>query len=568
MSPALLGRRDSTVSADELFAHADALRAAVDTGGSELDPALTQRARGVLDRVEARMARGGRQTVVAFAGATGSGKSTLFNAVVGAEVATPGARRPTTSKPTAAIWGDGAGAGDLLDWLEVGARHHVGAETGGPDLDGLVLLDLPDFDSRELGNRAEAERILERCDVFVWVTDPQKYADARLHDDYVAAMTHHDAVTVVVLNQADRLTREQTEQCVADLRRLLVRDGLPDAPVIATSARTKLGVDALRERLAQAVAGARAARIRLDADVKSAAAALAEGVAGSEADISDAHRRELVAALARAAGVPTVLDAVRRDYQREAVAATGWPFTRWLAGLRPDPLKRLRLDPKLPPGKTADPVSGALAEAGSELELRRAVGRSSLPVASPAARAAVDLASRRLGDEAGAGLPHRWADAVAEASHPPHDALADSLDQAVMGTPLGARRPLWWGLLGLLQILLAIAVVVGLAWTLVEIFFGAQDLIELPMWHIGPFGLPLVLLVGGLLLGWLIAGLSRWWAATGARRRRRGVAKRLDAEIGRVADQVVIAPVTAVLERHRATREHLAQAGGPGGRRR
>ena len=29
--------------------------------------------------------------------------------------------------------------------------------------------------------------MLELVDLFVWVTDPQKYADARLHDDYVAA---------------------------------------------------------------------------------------------------------------------------------------------------------------------------------------------------------------------------------------------------------------------------------------------------------------------------------------------------------------------------------------------
>ena len=34
-----------------------------------------------------------------------------------------------------------------------------------------------------LMNRAEAERGLALVDLCVWVTDPQKYADARLHDD-------------------------------------------------------------------------------------------------------------------------------------------------------------------------------------------------------------------------------------------------------------------------------------------------------------------------------------------------------------------------------------------------
>ena len=63
--------------------------------------------------------------------------------------------------------------------------------------------------------------MLEFVDVFVWVTDPQKYADARLHDDYVSAMRHYDAVTLVVLNQADRLDPGQLDQCAGDLRRLL-----------------------------------------------------------------------------------------------------------------------------------------------------------------------------------------------------------------------------------------------------------------------------------------------------------------------------------------------------------
>ena len=84
-------------------------------------------------------------------------------------------------------------AGALLDWLGVGTRHLVDTAAEDADaqlgsLDGLVLLDLPDFDSREVANRDEAERVLELVDLFVWVTDPQKYADARLHDDYVAAL--------------------------------------------------------------------------------------------------------------------------------------------------------------------------------------------------------------------------------------------------------------------------------------------------------------------------------------------------------------------------------------------
>ncbi|MEI2777647.1 MAG: GTPase [Tetrasphaera sp.] len=548
MSPLKFGRGGaSTVTAESLRAHADALDQALQSGGGDLDPTKAGEARAVLTKVTERGRHSASHTVVAFAGATGSGKSSLFNAVVGANIATIGARRPTTSTPTAAIWG-AEPAGDLLDWLEVGARHHVADDAGSP-LEGLVLLDLPDFDSRESANRAEAERVLERVDVFVWVTDPQKYADARLHDDYVAAMRHYDAVTLVVLNQADRLTESQLAQCLADLKRLLERDGLVKAQVLATSARTKLGVPELRARLAAAVEGANAARTRLDADVRTSADQLRTDVADSEVGVSEETTRALIDALGRAAGIPAVVDAVARDYRREAIAATGWPFTRWLVKLRPAPLRRLRLEPgERPPAEITD------------ADIRRSVGRSSLPVATPAARAAVDLAARRLADTAAAGLPRRWAETIAAAALPRQDRLADDLDQAIMTTPLRGHRPLWWAVFRFLQFLGALAVVAGLIWLLVIMAFGWLQLPDLPLPHLGPFALPFVLLAGGLLLGWLLALLSRWLAGVGARRHARRAERRLHAAIEQVVAAVILDPVRAVLARHRATRERLDAA--------
>src|SRR5688500_11156011 len=213
MSPLKMGtRKTAGISADQLRDKAKDLADGVDFGGRQLDPDLAAKAQTLIQKIESRTAIAGGHTVVALAGATGSGKSSLFNALVGSDVAKIGARRPTTSRPSAAVWGEES-ATELLDWLKVGQRHHVpagepaGSSAGEPaddelgSLNGLVLLDLPDFDSRELSHRAEAERILELVDVFVWVTDPQKYADARLHDDYLRAMSTHDAVTVIVLNQ-------------------------------------------------------------------------------------------------------------------------------------------------------------------------------------------------------------------------------------------------------------------------------------------------------------------------------------------------------------------------------
>lgn len=529
-----------------LAERAERLRSALDVGGDQLEPAAAERARGVVQRVQERWALKGGRTVVALAGATGSGKSSVFNALAGAEVAVISPRRPTTAEASAAIWGDEP-AGELLDWLGVHERHHVEGSDG--SLDGLVLVDLPDFDSRELRHRTEADRILERADVFVWVADPQKYADARLHDDYLQPLRHHETVMLVVLNQVDRLReRDDVERVREDLRRLVRTDGAGDHEVIGTSARTGEGIDQLRSRIAQVVGARNAAEARLVADVRTSAESVAESVGESTPQLPDSADDRLHEALKVASGVPVVLDAVERDYLRQAHARAGWPFTRWLASLRPDPLKRLRL---------GDDSPGPAGIAPSDV--RAVLGRSSLPSPTPAARANVQLATRQVADDAGAGLPVRWQEALIEAAGPTGEDLADSLDQAIIATPLRTRPPAWWSVLGLLQVLLAVAAVVGLLWLVLVAVLGWSGMpVDTPFW--GPVPVPLALLVGGLLAGLLLALLARLLARVGARRRRRHVEERLDEAVEEVAYQRVHLPVVTVLDRHEKTRQLLERA--------
>lgn len=545
-----MGRaRGAVVSPEELTAAAAALGAAVEAGGAQLPRGERSRAEAVVTKVEQRTAIVGGHTVVALAGATGSGKSSLFNALVGEAVAKVGVLRPTTSTPTAAVWGDEP-AGELLDWLGVGTRHHVADDAGGQlgTLDGLVLLDLPDLDSHELANRAEAARVLELVDLFVWVTDPQKYADARLHDDHVRALATHEAVTIVVLNQGDRLLPAEVDSCRVDLARLMELDGVPNAAVLATSATTGVGVDELRQRLANTVAGRTAARTRLAADVRAVAGTLGTHVAPEEAEVDDEIREELLDALARAAGVPTVVDAVRRDHRLEAATHTGWPFTRWVHRLRSRPLRRLRL------GDRDIEVTRA--------DVRSVLGRSSLPPPSPAARAAVSLASRRVADRAGHDLPTPWADAVERAAAPTDAQLGDSLDRAVVGTSLHARAPVWWRVVELLQLALALAAVAGVAWLALYAVLGwlQLDTVVPDPPTVGVLPVPFLLLAGGLLLGVLLALVSAWLARIGARRRGRAVDARLRESIAVVADEEILAPVQRVLDRHAATRAALERA--------
>ena len=92
--------------------------------------------------------------VVALAGGTGSGKSSLFNAICEEELVDVGGVRPTTSKPAAAVpAGVGSSMDGYLDQLGIVTRHtHDGAK--------LCLLDLPDTDSVELEHRYRVDALL------------------------------------------------------------------------------------------------------------------------------------------------------------------------------------------------------------------------------------------------------------------------------------------------------------------------------------------------------------------------------------------------------------------------
>ncbi|MBO1755989.1 GTPase [Allobranchiibius sp. CTAmp26] len=547
MTP-ILGRHKAAapVPAEQLAQCSEDLTAALDHGGSRLPAHDVAQARALLDKARARTALTGSRTVVALAGATGSGKSTLFNALVGEPISRIGARRPTTSSPAAAIWGDEPSA-DLLDWLGVSTRHQVAATSlRSAELDGMVLLDLPDFDSTIAQHRAEADRVLELADVFVWVTDPQKYADAVMHDEYISRSAGHDAVTLVVLNQVDLLQRAQVGECVADLQRLLVADGLGDVRIIPTSAARGHGVDDVVSAVAQVVQQHNAAERRLLGDLTVRATGLRTHVGDSEPPVQDAGP-ELDRALAQAAGVPVVLDAVERDYLMRSTQHGGWPFTRWITKLRPAPLSRLGLDKV---------VSGGL----SRHESSTVLGRSSLPPPTPASRAAVDVASRELAERACAGLPQPWADAVQDAAAP-NEKLYDELDRAVMGVPLRGRNPGWWSVVAVLQWLFAIVAVLGLLWlvSLTVLSFGQ---VHLDPPTVGIIPIPLLMLVLGLLAGLALAVLSKWIARRGAARRSRAVGARMRQEISGVAARQITDPVAVVLSDHRQTRVHLEAAAG------
>jgi GTP-binding protein EngB required for normal cell division len=240
------------------------------TGSEGFNQELLADTEKLLRRSGERMRMSASHTVVALTGGTGSGKSSLFNALAGATFSPAGVMRPTTKHLHACVWGM-EGAAPLLDWLSVQRRHRYARasalDEGEASLTGLLLLDLPDHDSVVTGSAAMVDRLVKLADMLVWVLDPLKYADASVHRRYLVPLAGHAAVTTVVLNKSDTLTPEQVADCAADLRRLLDAEGLSETPVLVTSAATGAGLDELRRTLATVVAARQAASDRIAADI-------------------------------------------------------------------------------------------------------------------------------------------------------------------------------------------------------------------------------------------------------------------------------------------------------------
>ncbi|MFJ6196803.1 GTPase [Micromonospora sp. NPDC092111] len=547
-------RGDQRVDPDALVTRLDAVRRFLDAVDGQVPDTQLVSAHTLVERAGTRLALSRDHTVVALAGATGSGKSSIFNALAQLDLSPVGVRRPTTGVTHACVWGPLDGGNRLLDWVGVLPRHRFVRESAldGDDesaLHGLILLDLPDFDSVQRSHRLEVDRLLGLVDLVVWVVDPQKYADRVIHTSYLREFHQHRDVTLVVLNQADRLPPAELPRVLDDLRRLLDADGLGGVPLLATTAVDPAGITGLREALERTVAERQAALRRLAGDVDTVVAGLGELVAaGTPKDApDDGTVRTLDRALAGAAGVPSVAEAVEAAYRHRAGGTTGWPLVRGWRRLRPDPLRRLHL-----PGPAADP----------EQPEESLVAATSVPDPTAAQRSALGLAIRAVADRSGGELPAPWPAAVTAAARSRLAELPDALDRAVAGTDLGVdRRPGWWRIVGALQWLVTVAAVAGLGWLVLGYALRALGLPALEYPRVGAAPWPTVLLLGGLLAGLLLAAATRPVIRWAARRARQRAEKRLTEAVARIGTEYVVTPVRTVLDRYATARRAWQDAG-------
>ena len=144
-----------------------------------------------------------RPVAIALFGGTQVGKSTLFNALVGREDASPvsDGRGCFTQDPVAAVHPADEGR---LPWLE-----ELRAERVGGPLSDVVLVDTADIDGVEGERQVRTRRVMDHADVLVYVTSPDKRSNFDVLREVRARVTRKR--WFFVMTRADQVGQETFE---------------------------------------------------------------------------------------------------------------------------------------------------------------------------------------------------------------------------------------------------------------------------------------------------------------------------------------------------------------------
>lgn len=483
----------------------------------------------VVRRARERAGFPGATYVLALAGGTGVGKSSLLNALAGRTVSAVRAVRPTTDEPIAWVAEDRRDElRPLMEWLEV--RHIAGHADA--SLAGVAILDLPDVDSVRTEHRSRVDALLPRIDAVAWVVDPEKYDDERLHA-YLRSLASHAPRMRFVLNKADRLSGGQREELAADLRRRLSAAGIESPRVSVVSAARGDGIDAFRAQLASEADAKGLVIDKLATDARQASLALGHAVGVDVgATVLPLLSPEARASATRSAveGALAVMDppGVARQVQAAVLARA-----RHTGGSLLGRVVALLLWMTGQQRRSADPT-GYLRD----WRRRGSLGRAVNPV-----HVALVEASGRLPAGSRAPILRSMGTDETEA------AVTQALDGVARDTTADLRVPgsILWPVIGAVQLVVGAVFAFAVAWYVTLFVSGgavAVATVELPA--LGPVPLPLVLLAGSIVVSAILGLILSAHAGWIGRRLGNRLAARVGAEVADAVERAGMAGLDRV----------------------
>ena len=550
----------------------ECLDAAQVTSGSEafLAQALED-LRRLEDQLERRDALDPRVTVIAVAGPSGTGKSTVVNTLARrTSLVTTGTHRPTTTELVAQVDADVAAAPFLelsgiprsvsVEFCSSGSnpfgeslgaagesyqiRSALSAQCGHP-----IVVEVPDtLLVPELA--AATAQVLETADVILWTTDSQKYADAAFHSRILAFPRHRNSY--FVLTHTEGLTETQVQTLHQELAAIAERLGVSpeilqisvyDDSSLARFRETVAGLTRAPEarwRGEQAAIHHAATRLSQDLELARDDCAMQPGQAQSVS--ASPSENTLVDQVAQVSGIEAVQANFSKQYLQAGGFWTLWPVLNWLAGIKPSASDNQ--DPATAPGEphedepaapadapSPEPAAkdGAASEATDSLaaDFSTEPDRTSLETtrqidmlnrfSAHVNAAGITSAARAYAVAASAQRPPKWVDFAQLKAVELSGNLVSALNLALESWKFPARPVrAWWRVWRYGHWFWLAALLVGLLWSLiggVACLGGAGT--SAAVWMVGPVPFPLVVFAAAIA-GTLV------WSLVGAKMLHRG----------------------------------------------
>ncbi|WP_296182975.1 ABC transporter [uncultured Mobiluncus sp.] len=530
----------------------ECLDAAQVTSGSET---FLAQAREDLRRLETQLERRDaldpRVTVVAVAGPSGTGKSTVVNTLARRNSLVPtGTHRPTTTELVAYVDADVAaepflelsgiprsasvefcssGSNPFGDNLgATGAGHQIrsalSAQCGHP-----IVVEVPDtLLVPELA--AATAQVLETADIILWTTDSQKYADAAFHNQISAFPRHRNSY--FVLTHTEGLTETQVQTLHQELAAIAARLGV-SPEILQISVYDDSSLARFRETVA-GLSRAPEARWRGEqAAIHHVAERLSQDLALDESGESvkqpgqtpsgapSPAETTLVDQVAQVSGLAAVQANFSKQYLEAGGFWTLWPVLNCLAGIKPlTPVNQNSSttpgepDADKPVGRSADSSpeqtadgSESTAVADSSTDLDRTSEETTPQIDSRnrfsahVNAAGITSAARTYAVTASAQRPPKWLDFAQLKAVELSGNLVSALNLALESWKFPARPVrTWWRVWRLGHWFWLAALLVGLLWSLIAgvAFLGGAGT-SAAVWLVGPVPFPLVVLAAAIV---------------------------------------------------------------------